>query len=58
MGRALAQFTELWNVLLAPERERCVRLLIDRVDCDGRSGGLKITFSPTGACLLAAEVES
>lgn len=45
-------------MLLSPERERVVRLLIDRVDYDGAGGELKITFSPTGATLLAAKVAS
>ena len=56
--RALAQFTDLWDVLLTPERERVVRLLIDRVDYAGASGELKITFSATGARRLAADLAS
>jgi site-specific DNA recombinase len=52
--RALTQFTDVWDVLLAPERERVVRLLIERIDYDG--GELKVTFSATGARLLTAEV--
>ena len=58
VGRALAQFTEIWDVLLSPERERIVRLLIDRIDYAGASGELKITFSATGASLLAADLPS
>ena len=58
VGRALAQFTALWEVLLTPERERIVRLLIDRVDYHGTDGELRITFSSTGAKLLAAEIAS
>ena len=54
--RALAQFTELWDVLLSPERERVVRLLIDDIQYDGADTNLKITFSSTGARLLVAEV--
>jgi len=56
VGRALAQFTELWDVLLAPERERVVRLLIERLDYDGAN--VKFHFSATGAQLLAAEATS
>jgi len=52
VGRALAQFMDLWAVLLSPERERVVRLLIDRVDYTGASGELKITFSPLGVATL------
>lgn len=58
VGRALAQFTDLWDVLLAPERERIVRLLIDRVDYRSLNGELTIAFSTTGATLLAAETTS
>jgi site-specific DNA recombinase len=53
VGRVLAEFTELWGVLLAPERERVVRLLIERLDYDG--GNVTLHFSATGAQLLAAE---
>jgi site-specific DNA recombinase len=55
---ALAQFTELWEVLLTPERERIVRLLVDRVDYHRADGELRITFSSTGAKLLAGEFAS
>jgi site-specific DNA recombinase len=58
VGRALAQFTELWDVLLTPERERVVRLLIDRVDYHCANGELKITFSATGARHLVADLAS
>jgi len=54
--RALTQFTDVWDVLLTPERERVVRLLIERIDYSGSSGELKLTFSATGARLLAADV--
>jgi site-specific DNA recombinase len=55
---ALAQFTDVWDVLLTPERERVVRLLIERIDYGGTTGELKITFSATGARLLAADSTS
>lgn len=58
VGRALAQFTDIWEVLLTRERERIVRLLIERVDYHGANGELKFTFSPTGAKLLTTEVVS
>jgi hypothetical protein len=58
VGRALAQFTDVWDVLLTPECERVVRLLIDRVDYHGTASELKITFSATGAKLFATEVVS
>jgi hypothetical protein len=55
---ALAEFTQIWDVVLTPERERIVRLLIDRVDYHGANGELRITFSPTGAKLMTAEIAS
>ena len=48
----------MWGVLLSPERERIVRLLIDRIDYAGSSGELTIHFSPTGAKVLAADAVS
>jgi hypothetical protein len=58
VGRTLAQFTEIWDVLLTPERERVVRLLIDHMDYAAVNGELTITFSAPGAKLFAAEVGS
>ena len=58
LGRALEQFTPIWDVLAAQEKERIMRLLLDRVDYDGRNDQLKLTFSATGARLLAADSES
>jgi len=58
VGRALAQFTDIWEVLLTPERERIVRLLIERVDYDGPSNELRFTFSPLGVATLVANVSS
>jgi len=58
VGRALAQFMDIWEVLLTPERERVVRLLIDRVDYTGASGELKIMFPATGAKVLASDAVS
>ena len=36
VGLALAQSTDVWDLLLTPERERVVRLLIARVDYPGQ----------------------
>ena len=55
---ALAQFTDIWHALLTPERERVVRLLIDRVDYDGPAGQLKLTFAPGGIGALVTNVTS
>ena len=56
VARALEAFDPIWDVLLTPERERVLRLLIGRVTYDGASQKLEITFSPAGIATLAAEV--
>ena len=43
------------GVLLTPERERVVRLLIEQVAYDGATNQMKITFSPTVATLFTAD---
>jgi site-specific DNA recombinase len=58
VGRALVQFTDLWEVLVSHERERIVRLLIEQVSYNGATGTLQLTFSPTGLPLLAADLAS
>jgi site-specific DNA recombinase len=52
---ALATFEPVWDHLTSHERARVVQLLIDRIDYDGGSGSLKITFAPAGVRTLAAE---
>jgi hypothetical protein len=54
VARALAEFDPIWDVLLAPERERVLRLLIERVELDG--GQLTIRWRLAGFGELAAEV--
>ena len=56
VARALQDFDELWSVLLTPEKERVLGLLIERVTYDGATQRLEITFSPAGVATLAAEV--
>ena len=56
--RALQAFDELWSVLLTPEKERVLGLLIERVTYDGATQKLEITFAPAGIATLAAEVGS
>ncbi len=58
VGRALAQFTDVWDVLLTPEKERVVQLLIERVDYSGATGIASIAFSATGANLFVTETAS
>jgi site-specific DNA recombinase len=57
LSRALEQFDELWSVLLTPEKERVLNLLIERVAFNGADGDLRIDFRLPGIAQLAAEVE-
>jgi hypothetical protein len=52
---ALAAFAPVWDHLTSHDRARVVQLLIERIDYDGGSGSLKITFAPAGVRTLAAE---
>ncbi|MBI4162006.1 MAG: recombinase family protein [Acidobacteria bacterium] len=56
LGRALKAFDPIWDVLHTPEKERILRLLIERIDYDGRTEDLSLTFRPMGIAALAAEV--
>jgi site-specific DNA recombinase len=53
---ALLEFDPLWDVLLTPERERVLKLLVDRIDYGG--GELAIQWRLAGFGQLAAEVGS
>jgi site-specific DNA recombinase len=56
LSRALRDFAPLWEVLTVPERERVIRMLIERIDYDGRDGSLRISYRLAGLAHLAAEV--
>ena len=45
-------------MLLTPEKERVLRLLIDRIDYDGGTGSLDITWRLAGFGQLAGEIGS
>ncbi len=53
LRKALAQFTPVWDHLTSLEQQRIVRLLVERIDYDGRSGKVAITFSAVGVRTLA-----
>ena len=55
LARALEQFDPIWEVLLTPEKERILGLLIDRIDYHGEHGTLSIAFRLPGIATLAAE---
>ena len=58
LRKALSLFDPVWEVLFPMEKERVIRMLIDRIDYDGRSSKLAIEFAASGIQALAGEVGS
>jgi site-specific DNA recombinase len=58
LARALEAFDPIWSVLLTPERERVLRLLIEKIDYDGATQQLAITWRLSGFGQLVEEVGS
>ena len=58
LARALEAFDPIWDVLLSPEKERVLQLLIKRVDYDGGCGRLGIAWRLSGFGQLAKEIGS
>ena len=54
---ALSAFDPAWEQLSPKEQARVIRLLVERVEYDGRAGTIAITFRPTGIRALAQEQE-
>jgi site-specific DNA recombinase len=52
-AQALAEFDPLWESLSPREQARLLRLLIERIDYDGRDSTIAITFHATGIKALA-----
>lgn len=46
--QALQDFDPVWNALALREQERVLNLLVQRVDYNGESGQVEITFEPDG----------
>jgi site-specific DNA recombinase len=57
LARALHGFDGVWDALLIPEKERVLRLLIERISYHGAAKQIAITFRPSGITTLASEVE-
>ena len=55
LSRALRDFVPLWEILTVPERERVIRMLIERIDYDGRDGALRLSYRLAGLAQLVAE---
>lgn len=51
--RALADFDSTWGALTLREQAELLRLLIERVDYDGRDQTIAVTFHPTAIMTLA-----
>ena len=56
--RALQAFDPIWDVLLTPEKERVLQLIVERVDYRGDTQQLTIHWRLVGFGELAAEVGS
>jgi len=54
---ALSVFDPVWETLSPRERVRIVRLLVERVDYDGKEGTIAVTFRPNGIKTLAQELQ-
>jgi len=57
VARALQEFDAIWEVLLTPERERVLGLLIERVTYDRATEELRIDLSPAGIATLGRELD-
>jgi site-specific DNA recombinase len=56
VARSLSAFDPVWETLAPREQARVVRLLVKRVDYDGVTGMVGVTFHPSGLRGLASEV--
>ncbi len=56
--KALANFDPVWEALTPHEQARLIGLLVERVDYDGSTGKVSITFHPVGIKSLAVEAAS
>ncbi len=58
VARVVSMFDPVWESLTPREQARVVQLLVERVDYDGASGKVTITFHPSGIKTLADELAS
>ncbi len=57
LARTLETFDPIWDVLLTPEKERILKLLLERVSYDGSTGRLEIGWRLAGMGDFAREVD-
>jgi site-specific DNA recombinase len=55
-AQALSSLVPAWEAMMPQEQARVVRLLVSRVDYDGKQGKASITFQPLGLKTLAHEM--
>lgn len=53
--QALLAFSPVWETLTPKEQERLIGLVVERIDYDGGSGKIAVTFHETGIKTLAGE---
>ncbi len=58
VAAALGEFDSVWAALTPREQSRVLALLIERVDHDGKTGNVEVTFHPVGVKTLAADATS
>jgi|GEM_PF-444712 len=56
-AQALAAFDPVWESLPPREQARLIRLLVEQVSYDGRTGTVSVTLQPTGIKALNEEAE-
>jgi site-specific DNA recombinase len=56
VAKAMSVFNPVWDSLTAREQTRVVQLLVERVDYNGATGKVSITFHPSGIKTLANEL--
>ena len=56
VAKSMSVFDPVWETLTLREQARIVQLLVERVDYDGSTGKVSITFHPSGIKTLANEV--
>jgi len=54
--QTLEAFDPIWEVLHTPEKERILRLLVEKVNYDGGTENLTIAFRTTGIATLSNEI--
>jgi site-specific DNA recombinase len=54
LGRVLERFDPIWDMMLTPEKERILKLLIEKIGYDGATGMLSFAFRLPGIASLTA----